>query len=372
MTMQLDTKAFSKLENQIVTVDSHTAGEPTRLVIGGLPPIPGRTINDKRLYINENFDHVRLLLTQEPRGHRDMFGAIITEPVSEEGHFGIVFVDARRYPYMCGHGIIGAVTAFIEMGWLEDFGELGRAGQDGEAAVVVDSPSGPIHARAHVKRANGRLRVESVAFQMESAFAFLLDQPLEVPGLGRLTVDVSFAGGFFVMVAADQIGLPLAADNAPELARWGMAIIESGNQQLRVQHPTRIYINTIDVVEFYDPIGHPQARGKNFVVYGEGHVDRSPCGTGTCAKMALLHRQGELAVGQTFVNEGLLGTTFEGRVVEETTVGDPSNPRLRSEQAGSGHCLPAIVPEIRGTAYLTGLHRFVVTPGDPFPEGFLI
>jgi proline racemase len=166
--------------------------------------------------------------------------------------------------------------------------------------------------------------------------------------------------------------LALTPDNVPELARWGMAVIQASNRQFRVQHPTRTYINTIDVVEFYDPVGHPQARGKNFVVYGEGHVDRSPCGTGTCAKMALLHRRGELAVGQTFVNKGLLGTTFEGRIVEETTVGDPSNPRLRSGQAGSGRCLPAIVPEIRGTAYLTGLHRFVVTPGDPFPEGFLI
>ncbi len=135
-----------------------------------------------------------------------------------------------------------------------------------------------------------------------------------------------------------------------------MAIIEAGNQQLRVQHPTRTYINTIDVVEFYDPIGHRQARGKNFVVLGEGHVDRSPCGTGTSAKMALLHRRGELAVGQTFINEGLLGTTFEGRIVEETTVGT----------------LPAILPEIRGTAHVTGLHRFVLTPDDPFPEGFLI
>ncbi len=349
----------SKFENQIVTVDSHTAGEPTRLVIGGLPLIQGRTINDKRLYISENLDHVRLLLTREPRGHRDMLAAIVTEPVSEEADFGLVFMDARRYPYMCGHGTIGAITTFLEMGWLE--------AQDGETVVIVDSPSGPVRTRAYVKRADGRPCVESVTFQMESAFAFLLDQSLEVPGLGRLTVDVSFAGGFFVMVSADQIGLALTPDNALELARWGMAVIEAGNQQLRVQHPTRTYMDTIDVVEFYDPTGHPQARGKNFVVYGEGHVDRSPCGTGTCAKMALLHRRGELAVGQTFVNEGLLGTTFEGRIVEETTVGDPSNPRLRS-----GHCLPAIVPEIRGTAYLTGLHRFVLTPGDPFPEGFLI
>jgi proline racemase len=200
----------------------------------------------------------------------------------------------------------------------------------------------------------------------------LLDQPLEVSGLGRITVDVSFAGGFFVMITADQIGLALTPENAPELVRWGVAAIEAGNQQLKVRHPTRTYINTIDVAEFYDPTGHPEGRGKNFVVLGEGHVDRSPCGTGTSAKMALLHHRGELAVGQTFINQGLLGTTFEGRIVEETTVGDPSALRLRSGQAGSESVLPAIVPEIRGTAHITGLHRFVVTPGDPFPEGFLI
>ncbi len=352
--MQLDTKSFSQFENQLTTLDLHVGGEPMRLVIDGLPPIPGQTINDKRLYISENLDYVRLLLTQEPRGHRDMFAGIITEPVSsgplsEGGDFGIVFMDAGRYPYMCGHGIIGAVTGFIEMGWLE--------AQEPETLVVVDSPSGPIRARARVRElAGGRRRVESVAIQLESAFAYLLDQPLEVPGLGHVTVDVSFAGGFFVMISADQVGLSLTPDNAPQLARWGMAAIEAGNQQLEVQHPTRTYINTIDVTEFYDPSGHPQARGKNFVVLGEGHVDRSPCGTGTSAKMALLHRRGELAVGQTFVNQGLLGTTFEGRIVHETTVGG----------------LSAIVPEIRGTAHATGLHRFVLTPDDPFPEGFLI
>ncbi|HID62421.1 MAG TPA: hypothetical protein EYP49_06725 [Anaerolineae bacterium] len=350
--MQLDTEAF-KFENQIVTVDSHTAGEPTRLVIAGLPPIPGRTINDKRLYISENLDHVRLLLTREPRGHRDMLGAVVTEPVSEGADFGLVFMDARRYPYMCGHGTIGAVTTFIEMGWL--------TAQEPETVVVVDTPSGRVRTRARVRTPDsngpgGRQRVESVAFQMEPAFAFLLDQSLEVPGLGRLSVDVSFAGGFFIMVSADQIGLAFTPDNAPTLARWGMAIIEAGNQQVPVQHPTRTYINTIDVVEFYDPTGHPQARGKNFVVYGEGHVDRSPCGTGTCAKMALLHRRGELAVGQPFVNEGLLGTTFDGLILGETTVGD----------------WPAIIPQAAGRAYITGFHRFVLDPGDPFPEGFLL
>jgi len=341
---------LQQFPDRILTVDSHTAGEPTRLVVGGLPPIPGRTINDKRLYLGEHLDHVRLLLAQEPRGHRDMLAAIVTEPVTEGAAFGIVFMDACRYPYMCGHGTIGAVTTLIEMGWL--------AAPEPETDVVVDSPSGPVHttARVRVDAPTGRVCVDSVAIQMESAFAFLLDQPLDVPGLGRITVDVSFAGGFFVMVSADQVGLALTPENGPDLIHWGMAITEAGNQQLRVQHPTRAYINTVDVTEFFDPAGHAQGRGKNAVIYGEAHMDRSPCGTGTAAKMALMHRRGELAVDQPFLNQGILGTTFEGRVVAETAVGD----------------LPAIVPEVRGSAYVTGVNQFVLDPREPFPRGFLV
>ncbi len=158
------------------------------------------------------------------------------------------------------------------------------------------------------------------------------------------------------MVSADQVGLDLTVEDAPQLAQLGMAIIDAGNEQLSVEHPQRTYINTIDVVEFFDPRGHADGRGKNFVVLGEGHVDRSPCGTGTCAKMALLHRRGELAVGQPFVNEGLLGTTFDARIVSETAV----------------EHLPAIIPEVSGTTHMTGLHHFVLAPGDPFPEGFLL
>jgi proline racemase len=359
--MKRELDAFWTLGEILTTLDLHVGGEPIRLLIDGLPPVPGDTINDKRLFLSERFDHVRLLLTREPRGHRDMLAAVVTDPVSEDGDFGIVFMDARRYPYMCGHGTIGAVTAFIEMGWLEADGT--------EIPVVVDSPSGPIITRARVARMDdGRPRVESVAIQLESAFAFLLDQSLQVPKLGEITVDVVFAGGFFVMVSNQMLGrpagsscggrepLPLTPENVPELVRLGMAITEAANQQLEVQHPTRPYIDTIDVVEFYDPRGDADRRGKNAVIYGEAHIDRSACGTGTSAKLALLHCRGELGVGETFVNESPLGSTFEGQIVEEASVDS----------------IPAIVPEIRGKAHVTGLHHFLVTPDDPFPEGFLI
>jgi proline racemase len=346
--------AFHQLfPDAILAIDSHAGGEPARLVVGGLPPIPGETINDKRLYLSRNLDDIRLRLTREPRGHRDMFASILVEPESEEAAFGLVYMDARRYPYLCGHATIAAVSALIELGLIE--------AQEPETQVVVDTPSGPWRTTAHVHQdttAEGRrFVVDSVSIQPEVAFAYLLDQPLDVPGLGRIRVDVSFAGGFFVMVPADQVGLDLTVGNAPRLAQLGMAIIEAGNEQLKVQHPERTYINTIDVAEFFDPRGHAEGRGKNFVVLGEGHVDRSPCGTGTCAKLALLHRRGELAVGQPFVNEGFLGTTFDARIARETTVGDG---------------IPAIVPEVSGKAYLTGFHHFVLVPEDPFPEGFLV
>ena len=344
-----DTAALSSFKQSISTLDLHVGGEPLRLVIDGLPPLPGKTINDKRIYLSEHLDQVRLLLNREPRGHRDMFSAVVTEPVSEGAHFGIVFMDAKRYPYMCGHGIMAAVTAFIEMGWLDS--------QDGENAVTVDTPSGPILARALVRTREGtRPLVESVAVRLESAFVFSLDQQVELPGTGSVTVDVVFAGGFFLMVPVDRVGLTLTPEHTGELSRLGMALIEAGNRQLTVRHPLRHYIDTVDVAEFYDPSGHHRLHGKNLVILGEGHVDRSPCGTGTSAKLALLHRKGELAQGNTLLNEGLMGATFEGRILEEITVG----------------AFPAVVPEISGTAFITGYHRFVLSTHDPFPGGFLI
>jgi proline racemase len=347
--MNLDTKEFSTFENQIVTIDLHVAGEPLRLIIDGTSAITGRTMNEKRLNFGKNYDHIRLLLTKEPRGHRDMFAGVVTDPVSGEGDFGIVFMDAGRYPYMCGHGIIGAVTAFIEMGWLKT--------EETEVKVVVDTPSGPVRCSANLgEMIDGQLRVESVSFQMESAFAFLLEQSIRVPHYGEFIVDVAYAGGFFIMVPIEQTGLTLTPDDANRLSSLGMAIIDAGNQQLRVEHPLLPYINTIDVVEFYESVHKSQMRGKNIVILGEGHVDRSPCGTGTSAKLALLYCQGKVPVGQTFTNAGILGTTFEGRILREIDIGG----------------VAAIVPEIRGSAYITGLNRFVFRPDDPFPEGFLI
>jgi proline racemase len=336
----------------VLSIDSHVGGEPARLILGGIPALPGASLNDRRLFFAENLDVIRRRLTCEPRGHRDMFASVLTPSESEGAAFGLIYMDTKRYPYLCGHATMAAVSALIELELID--AELPNT------RVLVDTPSGPWSTEARVRQVSddpgNRFVVDAVAVRPEIAFAWQLDCPLEVPDIGRLSVDVSFTGGFFVMVSTEQIGLDLTPDNVPRLTALGMSIIDAGNAQLSVRHPLRPYIDSIDVVEFFDPSGHRQGRGKNFVIIGEGHVDRSACGTGTCAKLALLHRRGELAVGQPFTNEGLMGTTFDAQIVGETEI------------AGR----PAIIPEVAGKAYITGLHRFVWSATDPLADGFLI
>ncbi|MEA3349345.1 MAG: proline racemase family protein, partial [Chloroflexota bacterium] len=211
-------------------------------------------------------------------------------------------------------------------------------------------PSGPMTTTARVQG----VQVESVAMQAVPSFVYETDQLLDVPGLGCIQVDTVCVGGFFAMVSADQVGLELKPDNADRLIEMGMAIIDAANEQLTVRHPNRPDVTTVDVTEFY--ASPAPGRGLNAVVYGESHIDRSPCGTGTSAKMTLLHHRGKLALNQSYVNTGILGTTFESRLVAETKVGD----------------LDAVVPEVRGSAHVTGVHQFVLDPRDPFPEGFLL
>ncbi len=328
--------------SRILTLDSHTAGEPTRLIVGGVDPLPGGTMEAKRRYFKKNLDQIRLLMTREPRGHRGMLAALVTEPVSRDAHFGLIYMDARRYPFLCGHATIGAVATLVETGALEVEGP--------ETVIIVDTPSGPMKARARVEEG----LVESVAVQTVPSFVYGRDESLEVPGLGTLTVDTVCVGGFFVMVSTDQIKLDLTPDNGDRLIQLGMRIIELANEQLVVRHPTRPEVATVDVVEFYAP--HDRHRGRSAVIYGESHMDRSPCGTGTAAKMTLFHDRGDLHIHEPYTNTGALGTVFEARLVEETTVGDSA----------------AVVAEISGSAHITGINEFILDSRDPFPEGFLI
>jgi proline racemase len=340
---QIARTLLDRFGSSYVTLDSHTGGEPTRVILG-LPPLPGKTINDKRLYLMHEMDGLRLALCREPRGHREMLAAAVTEPVTPGAAFGLIYMDSRRYPYLCGHGTIGAVTSLIEAGII--------AATGADTPLTIDTPAGPMQATAHVEGS----RVTAVTIAAVPCFAYQLDQPLDVPGYGHITIDLSYGGGFFAMVDKNQVGIDICAENAGRLIPLGMAIIEAANQQLKVQHPIETHCTTVDVCEFFDPAGHHERRGLNAVIYGESHVDRSPCGTGTCAKMALLHRRGELGVGEPFINSGILGSQFEGKILAETQVGP----------------IAAIIPQIKGSAHVTGLQRFFVDPTDPFPTGFLL
>ena len=329
--------------SRVTVVDSHTGGEPTRLIVGGPGPVQGRTMAEKLAFFREHYDRVRLQLTREPRGHRGMLAACVTEPVTPGAAFGLIYMDARRYPFLCGHATIGAVTTLIELGAIPVEG--------GTVQVDVDTPSGVMPTRA-VMDGN---KVESVSFQAVPSFVLETGQTVEVSGWGRVPVDTVCVGGFFAMVDAEKLGLELTMEQAPCLIELGMAVIAAANEQLVVSHPQRPEVRTVDVTEFYKK-GASLQEGTGVVIYGESHLDRSPCGTGTAAKLTLMHHQGLIKVDQPYVNSGPLGSTFQARVVEETMVGH----------------LPAVVVEIQGSAVVTGRHEFVLDPADPFPEGFLL
>lgn len=324
-------------------MDSHTQGEPTRLLIGGFEEPQGETMLAKRAAFMEQNDHIRRLLTMEPRGHRDMFGAAVTAPVDERAAFGLIYMDAQRYPYLCGHATIGAVTTLVEVGVIEV--------DDGETMVFVDTPSGTVEAHAEVE--NGR--VVSVALDMVPSFVFGTGYEIDVPGFGIVTGDLVCVGGFFFMVAAEKYDLELHRTESGKLTRLGMAIIEAANRQLKVFHPLRPEVTTIDVVEFYEE-GPGANEGASVVVYGASHMDRSPCGTGTSAKMTLLHHEGKLDPKQQYRNRSPLETHFTGQIRETGAIGE----------------FAAVIARIKGSASITGYHQFVVDEQDPFPQGFIL
>lgn len=343
MNIEMLKRGMSRLfPEPVLTVDSHTCGEATRLLVDGFGPVPGNTMEDKRQYFIRELDHVRKTLAREPRGHRDMLAAAVTDPVTTGAEFGLIYMDARRYPYLCGHATIGAVATMVD---LSD----NRLEYDGHD-VVVDTPSGPMVCGVSAKPG----KATEVSIGMVPSFVYSMGENIGVPGLGRIEVDTVCVGGFFVLVDVNKAGIDLEGKNKHELIALGMRIIAEANEQLSVAHPERPEVSSIDVVEFHD--GGSSIPGSGIVVYGESHMDRSPCGTGTAAKMTLLHRKGEIDYGEDFINAGPLGSTFQGRIIGETLVGD----------------LPAVRTKITGSASITGIHRFVVDPADPFPEGYLL
>lgn len=333
-----------KLIKSVHTVDTHTEGESTRVVVGGIPKITGHTMPEKKEWLEKHLDYLRTALMLEPRGHNDMFGAILTEPTWEDADYGIIFMDGGGYLNMCGHGTIGAMTVAVETGMVEVTEPITK--------VVQEAPAGIIRGEVLVEKS----KVKTVSFQNVPSFLYKRDCALELPGYGKIKFDISFGGSFFAIVKAEQVGLSLVPENAEKLKELGIALREIINKEIPVQHPSLPHIHTVDLVEWWSETETKGATLRNCVVFGQGQVDRSPCGTGTSAKMATLFAKGELKIGEEFYYESILGTIFKGEILGTTKVGE----------------YEAVIPRISGSAYITAFNHFVIEEEDPLKYGFVL
>jgi trans-L-3-hydroxyproline dehydratase len=328
----------------IRTIDAHTAGEPLRLIIDGFPKIEGVTMLERRDWVRPNCDHLRTALMLEQRGHADMNGALLTEPERPDSDAGVLFMHNEGYSTMCGHGVIAVATMALERGLI-----VPRT----EDAIVFDAPAGQIRTRARVRRVGGSVRVERVSFVNVPSFTLHAALPVRL-GSREVSVDVAFGGAFYAIVDAESAGLPVRPEYLGDLRRAGMAIKHAVESAVPVAHPEEPGLSGIYGTIFTGPPSSESAHLRNVTIFAEAEVDRSPCGTGTCAVMAVLAAMGLLGPGQPFVHESIIGTSFHGRVVGETTVGE----------------YPAILPEIEGEAYITGENVFLIDERDPLRHGF--
>jgi proline racemase len=324
-------------------VDAHTEGMPVRVITGGVGKIPGATMGERRLYAMEHLDDLRGLLMNEPRGHSAMSGALLQPPAREDADWGVVFIEASGFLAMCGHGTIGVATVLVETGMVEVTEPV--------TEIRLDVPAGLVIARVAVDGG----RAASVTIENVPSWVERLDERIDVPGYGEVPYSVAFGGNFYALIDLDDVGLPFDRARKDDILRCGLAVMEAINTERPPHHPEISGTDHVHHVEFIAP-GSDAVRSRHAMAIHPGMFDRSPCGTGTSARMAELHARGELALQTDFVNESFIGTSFTGRLVEETTVGG----------------LPAVVPTVTGRAWITGTAQFFLNPSDPFPEGFLL
>lgn len=327
-------------------VDSHTEGMPTRVVVGGVGTLPGSTMEERRRHVVEEADHLRTWLMLEPHGHSAMSGAILQPPTREDADWGVVYIEVSGCLPMCGHGTIGVATVLTETGMVEV--------TEPETVIRLDTPAGLVIARVAVE--GGRAR--SVTIENVPSFVTELDARVEVPGIGSIPYDMAFGGNFYAIVQLDSLGA-----NAPEFDRsnshalldLGMRIMDEINATHPPTHPLNPAIDHVHHVQLVAP-NSTAAHSKHAMVIHPGWFDRSPCGTGTSARVAQLIARSEMSVGDELINESLLGTHFIGRAIDTTSV------------AG----LDAVIPTITGRAWITGTSQHMLAPDDPFPAGFLL
>lgn len=326
------------------TIDAHAAGEPLRIVTAGIPPIPGETMLAKRRYVKAHLDEVRRCLMLEPRGHADMYGCYLTPPVSAEADFGVIFMHNEGYSDMCGHGIIALATVVVATGLV--------AAKSPETRVGFDSPAGFIEAFVAW---DGR-EVGTVRFVNVPSFLYCRDLRLTTPSFGELSVDIAFGGAFYAYLDGAQVGLAVDPANLAALVALGDEVKRAAEAAVAVVHPVEPELRGIYGTIIDGPPRHPGAHQANVCIFADRQVDRSPTGTGTAGRVAQLYRRGQLALGEPLVNESIIGTTFTGKALQETSVG----------------ALPAVVPEVSGRAFITGFNQWVVDPADPVASGFML
>ncbi len=345
-----------QVSNVIHAVDLHACGEHGRVITGGVADVPGNSMFEKMCYLRDHNDELRLRMLREPRGFPAANCNLILPPTIDEADAGYIIMEQVEYPPMSGTNTICVVTALIETGMVESAEPITK--------LKLESPAGLIEVTAEVENN----KVKSVTFLNVPSFAVHLDQPIEVPELGTVVVDVAWGGMFYVIAEAEPLGLRLEPGSAGEVARVCEMIKAAAKEQLRCVHPENPEISGVTIGVISGAPQHPDATLKNAAVVSTGELDwerretwtaaldRSPCGTGTCAKMATLHAKGKLGLNENFNHEGILGTIFTGRLVAETKVGP----------------YQAVVPTITGQAWITSFSQYVVDPTDPFPDGFII
>jgi proline racemase len=322
-------------------VDSHTEGMPTRVIVGGVGQIPGDTMFDRRRYFMASLDGIRKALMYEPRGHAAMSGAILQPPSRPDADWGVLYIEVSGCLPMCGHGTIGVATVLVETGMVEVTEPVTQ--------VRLDTPAGLVVAEVTVKDGTAT----SVSITNVPAFTVGLDQTVAVPGYGQVTYDMAYGGNFYAILPLKQVGIEFDRASKDAILAAGLQVMAAINDADEPVHPENSEIRGCHHVQFLAPDATARHSRHAMAIY-PGWFDRSPCGTGTSARLAQLHTRGELQVGDDFINESFIGSRFTATIIEETTAGGRA----------------AVVPRITGRAWITGTAQYMIDPSDPFPEGF--
>lgn len=329
---------------KITAIDAHTGGEPFRVIVDGFPELKGDTILEKRRYAKDHYDHLRTALMWEPRGHADMYGCLLTPPVTQEADFGILFIHNEGFSTMCGHGIIGIATVVLETGMMPMVSPI--------TEIKIDSPAGLITAFAEIENNH----VKNVSFLNVPSFVSELDAVVDVPELGKIRYDLAFGGAFYAYVDAKDVGVTCSPQGYRPLIEKGMAIKRAVMQSKQITHPFESDLGFLYGTIFVDKPQDPKSHSRNVCVFADGEVDRSPTGTGVSGRLAIHHARGEIGLNESIVIESIIGSKFAGRVVEEATFGPHA----------------AIKPEVRGEAHIVGRNELWINPNDPLTNGFTL